>query len=309
LWLVIGAIVGLLPPAVLFADNWAQFALRTREVLVVGGDPTVQHVVATQIYMTTDPVYILRTNLWRAIQTYFYLGNTSDHFLTFHPILDPMSAALLIPSLVYAACHMLRTGFGILLIMFIAILISGGMLTIDQPDWDRIVFIVPVIILLIGAFLDALWQCLQQIPYASIPTTLATTALLLVIGNGNYQYYFDQFQQSMLQSDMSPSLVVATYLQSIHDHPYVYMYTAIRDLSIDSMVLQFLVPNIQGCSAPTDTAFHRCPHLTKGDRIVITDISHIRALGAIRRLFPHGQLSKLPGSSPSHALYVYRVPG
>ena len=305
LWIVLGSVVSLLPIGILFVEHWDQFASRTREVLILGGTPSTQQVVTGQIYMTTDPVYILRTNLWRTIQTFNYLGDTSDHFLSYYPILDPLTAALLPAALAYALFRVRRTGFGLSLLLFLFILIFGGMLTIDQPDWDRIILIIPAVALLVGALLDGVWQALERAIRLQLPIVLGMLACIAVIANGNIQFYFNRFEPNMRQQDISIPMDVGNYIRRFHDHPYVYSVT--QSFYVDWAVVRFLVPDLWGCSVPTDAALAQCPHLVAQDRLFFIDPARTQIIPVIQHLFPGGSMRYVPRDPSAHPMLVYQV--
>jgi hypothetical protein len=206
---------------------------------------------------------------------------------------------------VYACCRVFRSGFAVCVIIFFAVLISGGMLTIDQPDWDRLILMGPTTALLIAAMLDGLWQLLDRVSRLSLMNMFTALALVGAVAYGNYNYYFNVFQPQERGSAQAITLDVGNFLHSIR-HPF-YAYSVTDLFYMDWEVLQYLAPNTPGCSVPADADLRLCPAIATHDRIFFIDSGRTTLLPMIEHEFPGGKVSLFHTYASVGNLYMYRV--
>ncbi len=306
-WLVGGWIVGVAPIGAAILGDWDAFTSRTRAVLVLGGLPDTQDHVRS-IYGTQDAVSILRTQLWHIVQTFNFLGDGSLQYGSWHPMLDPLSAAVIPAAVAYAALRARRAGFAICAISLVGVVIVGGVLTIDAPFWPRLIVLPPIVALLIAGFLDALWQSLVRWRPLMLPASLALLALLAGVAWGNYNWYFNEYQPRVSQSyGLAAPMDIGNYLRAITDDPAVY---GISDgaLYMDHQAIQLLAPNIRTCTVLDGINIASCPPMPSRDRIFIIVPTRMQFIAQIEAAYPGGSLSTLKTYTLDHAsLYVYRI--
>lgn len=306
-WLILGWLVGVAPIGAVILGDWSAFTGRTRDVLVLGGTIDAQNHVYGY-YLTHDPWIILRTQLWRVVQTFNLAGDTSLQYGSAHPMLDPISAALFPASVAYALFRGNRTGFGIALIALVGVVIVGGVLTVDPAFWPRLIILPALLALLIGALLDGVWQILDRLPRATIPALLAALALLVAVGNGNYQWYFQDFEPRVHASYIAAPMDIGTYVRSLGDHPTLY---GVSDGSLyaDHEAIQLLAPNARYCTILQGVDIWQCPITPTGDRVFFVVPGKVQLLNTLKRKYPGGRLFTLRTYDSGGKIYIYRVEG
>jgi len=306
-WIMLGWIVGVAPIGVVILGDWSSFTGRTREVLVLGGTlDTQRHVYG--YYGTHNVWTILRTQIWRVVQTFNFAGDSSEQYGSYHPMLDPVSAALFPSAVVYACMRARRSAFAMCLIAFFSAILVGGVMTIDPPFWPRLIVVPPIIALLLGAFLEAIWQALDRVPRTLIPASLAAVLLLGAIGYGNYQWYFNDFQSRIRINFIAAPMDVGMYLRSITDYPSVYGITD-GSMYMDHQAIQVLAPHIQTCDILTGIDIRQCPFAPGKDRIFVVVPARVSLLGQLRATYPGGVLHLLKTYDNGGKIYIYRIKG
>jgi hypothetical protein len=302
-WLALGWIVGIAPVGVVILGDWVTFMSRTNDVLALG--PSAQgHMFS--IYGTLDTFYILRTQLWRVLQTFNYLGDSSFQYGIRHPMLDPVSAALFPAAAAYAIFRLQRAGFAICLIALVSVIVIGGVLTIDPPFWPRLIVLAPLLALAIGAFLDALWGVFDHIPRFTIPSLIAALALLVAIGKGNYDWYFNEFEPHVHASFLAAPMDLGNYLRPITDHPYVYGITD-GGLYVDHQAVQLLVPDLRSCNVLQGLDLSQCQGTPGNDIIFVVVPARRSLLPELEHMYPGGTQHVLRTYDFGGQIVIYRI--
>jgi 4-amino-4-deoxy-L-arabinose transferase-like glycosyltransferase len=304
-WMFGGWVVGVAPIGAVILGDWASFTARTRDVLVLGGTADTQaHVFS--VYGTHDALTILKTQVWRILQTLNFSGDSSEQYGSWHPILDPLSAALLPSAVVYALLRARHPGFCLVLIGMVSALVVGGVLTIDAAFWPRLIVLPPFLALLLAAFLDDLWQALARTRWLLFPATLALLVLLGGIGWGNYQWYFQDFRRHISTNSIAAPMYIGLYLRQFTDQPDVYGITS-GDPYIDHQAIQLLAPQARLCNILTGISVATCALPKSRDHIFVITTSRAGAIGQIMALHPGGTLTMIKSFDDGTAIQAYRV--
>ncbi len=140
-WMALGWIVGVAPIGAVIQGDWSAFTGRTRDVLVLGGTVDAQNHVYYG-YRTHNAFAILKTQVWRVLQTFNYTGDSSEQYGESAPNAGPGKRGTLFPaSVAYAIFRVRQAGFAVCLIALLSIIIVGGVLTIDPAFWPRLIVI------------------------------------------------------------------------------------------------------------------------------------------------------------------------
>jgi hypothetical protein len=221
-------------------------------------------------------------------------------------MLDPVSAALFPAATAYAIFRVRRAGFAICVIALVSVVIIGGVLTIDPPFWPRLVVLAPLLALVIGAFLDALWGVFDRIPYFSIPSFIAAMALVLAIGKGNYDWYFNEFESGVHASFLAAPMDLGNYLRTITDHPYVYGITD-GGLYVDHEAVQLLVPDLRSCNVLQGLDLSQCQGPPGNDIIFVVMPGRLSLLPELERTYRGGTQHVLRTYSGGGQIVIYRI--
>lgn len=304
-WLILGWFVGVAPIGTFILGHWSDFTARTREVLVLSGSQAAQdHVYGS--YATHNSVYILRTQLWRVLQTFNLGGDTSEQYGIGHPMLDPVSAAMFPSALTYGLFRVRRAGFALCLIAFAGILVVGGVSTIDPPFWPRLIVILPILALLLGSFLDGVWQVVERVPPLRWPAAAGALALMIAIGNGNYQWYFAQFEPTIHSNGLAAPMDVGKYLRPIHDGATAYGISN-GGFYVTHEAIRLLAPQVLGCDVMRSVSIQHCSTRAGRDRIFVIAPDGITSIPALKRAYPGGTLTVLRRYDLGQRFYIYRI--
>lgn len=304
-WLALGWLVGVAPIGAFITGDWSDFTARTRDVLALGGTSTAQdHVFGS--YGTHDALAILRTQLWRIVQTFNFMGDTSEQYGIHQPMLDPISAALFPTAVAYALFRLKRPGFGICLIALASILVVGGVVTIDPPFWPRLIVIVPILALLIAALLDGLWQLADRLVAVPWPALVGGLMLLAAIAFGNHKWYFDEYAPAVHASFLAAPMDIGNYLRPIHDAPVVYMLTD-GGLYLTHEAVHLLAPQVTGCNITEGVSTQGCPSVLERDRIFFVAPGRADLISMLEKTYPRGTLRVLRTYDTGARIYVYRI--
>jgi 4-amino-4-deoxy-L-arabinose transferase-like glycosyltransferase len=307
-WMVVGLIVGVAPIGALILGDWSDFTARTRAVLVLGGLPDTQgHVYGS--YGTRDAVYILRTQAWRILQAFNFLRDSSEQYGIGHPLLDPVSGALLPAAVAYAIFRIRRPGFAICLIGLVSAAVVGGIATIDPPFWPRLIVIVPFMALLVAALLDELWRVADGVTALRWAAWPAALVVLVAIAYGNFRWYFAEYAPSIHDQFIAVPMDIGSYLRPIHDNPSVYGISA-GSLDVTHQAVQLLAPDVKdACNIPSGVDVRQCPFPPGRDRIFFIGPDRAALLPQLRATYPGGTLRVLRTYDQGAQVWVYRVRG
>ncbi len=306
-WLVVGFLVAGAPVIAFIELQWTTFISHSSGALITSTDSS-SRVHLFGAYGTYDIWPIMRVNIWRALQTFNFPGHTSmDQYpMVGHQMLDPVSGSLLAGSLALALFRIRHTGFAICAIMFVVIMFFVGTLTMDQPDWNRLLIILPVLALLLGAFLDALWQLIERIRLLKKPAVIAGLGLLAAVGYGNFTWYFVQFQPWIRQTLDALPMDVGNYLRHSPDRPYAFVIDG-AGFSIEHEAVRFLAPSVPRCLVPRNLDFSQCAPAPANIRLFFLLPSQVTLLPRLRAIFPGGTLSTFHSYKDNEKVMLYRV--
>jgi 4-amino-4-deoxy-L-arabinose transferase-like glycosyltransferase len=305
-WAGAAFVAAVAPLAALIGQDWQGFNQHTGDSLVTTTDPAGRlHMFS--VYGTYDIWSVMRTNLVRAVQTFNFPGHVAQQYPLFpHPMLDPVSGALFAGAVAFALFRIRHTGFAICLIMFGVIMFFIGMLTLDQPDWNRLLIILPVIALLLGAFLDGIGQLAEQVAFLAKPAAVCVAALLIAVAFGNLRWYFFQFQPTIQQSISALAMDVANYLRAATNHPYAYTVDG-GGFNIDNQAVRFVAPNVPACILPPNLDRSACPAVPARVRLFFIMPTQVTLIHQLRTAFPGGTVSVFRRYSDGQTVKLYRV--
>ena len=98
-WIALGYVVSIAPLGVYIFHNWEDFTAHTRHETILSTAPDIQ-IQLTALFGTHVFPIMFRTELWRTVQTFFVTGDAGMQYGIDRPMLDPVSASLLIPAVV-----------------------------------------------------------------------------------------------------------------------------------------------------------------------------------------------------------------
>jgi len=159
-----------------------------------------------KLYGTLDPAVLLVQQTVRSVQAFFMANDTSPNYHFEAPLLDPASALLLLPGLVFALRRNLKVTLA-LAGWIVLSLVAGAILLIEPPTSYHYIVTVPLVLIFAAL-------CLEWIARARFGVVLAAT-VLIAISIGNLYMYFGLYPYKgawySLESD------VGYYAHSLHN--------------------------------------------------------------------------------------------
>lgn len=149
--------------------------LRLREVSIFGAD---QQIHTEGVYGVNGIGPILLENVRRSFLTFNLFSDTSTHFGWEGPMLDGLTGPLLILAAGFLILNLDRLVSWLLLSWMGAVLVLGGVLTINAPFWPRLLPVLPAVGLAIGLVIDRWRITLME----SAGDWLGQVAVFLAVG-------------------------------------------------------------------------------------------------------------------------------
>jgi 4-amino-4-deoxy-L-arabinose transferase-like glycosyltransferase len=244
-WMGLGVLITGLPVYGMFLANPGSVAARESAINLFS--PAVAgHVQA--VYGTTALTTVLPQQIWRTLETFFVLGDSSTLISWNHGMFDPVTAALCVPALLVCARRW-RSWPEQLLLVWIASVLAASVLTIDPPWWPRMVPMLPAIALLVGALLDDVVRATDQLPVRSVSPAFPLTGAVLgaIIALNAHALYID-YPNEIAGSYLTIGTVVGSYLATTPAAAKTILLSDNSGLALSAPDIQFLAPQAGGCT-------------------------------------------------------------
>ncbi|HVN55717.1 MAG TPA: glycosyltransferase family 39 protein [Anaerolineaceae bacterium] len=177
--LLAGFLVALGPALVYMITNWNIYIKRTQEVFLFEPE-IITHLEVT--YHVQGVNSVIAEQIKRTFLMFNYYVDRSAHFGYPHPMFNSIISPFLVLGLGTCLIRCRKPEYAITALSFAAILITGGVLTVNAPTWTRLVGIIPFAALIIALALDQLWGLLERIDLSVFSPFLAIGVAGLLIG-------------------------------------------------------------------------------------------------------------------------------
>ena len=187
----------------------------------------LHHSDLAALYGSYDWRTIVWDQLQRTLSIFTWASDASNNHILDYPIARPLEAALIVLGSVWAAWRWKDSRFMILLVWFWSSVIVGGVLTTDAPNVPRMVGMLPVLSILIAAWLEHFGAQLQAAISKLTPSVKRLSArtgaaswlsgaaigsFVLVSGFQNWDKYINYYLHTHTQPDVTEQ---AIYVQDI----------------------------------------------------------------------------------------------
>jgi 4-amino-4-deoxy-L-arabinose transferase-like glycosyltransferase len=264
-WLIAGLLATLGPLASFFRTAGDTLNSRTDEVLILNQTPWMRdHLI--QQFGTADILQVLLRQLAAVPLLPTAVADQSTQYGPLYSLLDVGVAALVTIGFFYALLRLRKPVYLLLTIWIVGTVMFGGILTIDMPDWQRLLVMLPALCLLAALLLEDILERVEQgivsladhLPSLRLPSlapTLAATLLALVLvglsANWNIQRYFVDYPH---QTNHDPWWTTYTdigrYLGTLPAGTHFILFSD-DSLVADYATLHYLAPGITGSRAVT----------------------------------------------------------
>jgi 4-amino-4-deoxy-L-arabinose transferase-like glycosyltransferase len=264
-WLIAGLLAALGPLASFFRTAGNALNSRTDEVLILNQTPWMRdHLV--QQFGTADIPRVLLRQLAAVPLLLTAVADQSTQYGPHYSLLDVGVATLVTIGFFYALLRLRKPVYLLLAIWIVGTAVFGGILTIDMPDWQRLLVMLPALCLLAALLLEDVLERFEQgivsiadhLPRLRMPSlapVLAATLLALVLvglsANWNIQRYFVDYPR---QTNPDPWWTTYTdigrYLSTLPAGTH-FILLSDGSLVADYATLRYLGPGTTGSRVET----------------------------------------------------------
>lgn len=210
-WLLVpaGALAVLGPMAVFYARNIPDLIGRGAEINITG-EGVQKHLMYKYHASTLGQVFL--EQIKRSFLTFHFYGDSSSEFGFPGPMVDTLTAALLVVGLGIAFRFVLHARPLALVFCVIGTLFFGGTIMLDPPDWVHLVIAIPPACVLAGLAADRLFAALEA-PLGRLATAVAGAILLAALvwtAKSNWSRYV-----SAVGDNSNPRVSIARYIDAL----------------------------------------------------------------------------------------------
>jgi len=291
-WLIAGLLAALGPLASFFRTAGNALNSRTDEVLILNQTSWMRdHLV--QQFGTADILQVLLRQLAAVPLLPTAVADQSTQYGPHYSLLDVGVATLVTIGFFYALLRLRKPVYLLLAIWIVGTVVFGGILTIDMPDWQRLLVMLPALCLLAALLLEDILERVEQgivsiadhLPRLRLPSlapALAATLLALVLvglsANWNIQRYFVDYPH---QTNHDPWWTTYTdigrYLSTLPAGTHFILFSD-DALVADYATLRYLGPGATGGRVETtDELAHALANST-GPTVTIVTLSRVSDL-------------------------------
>jgi 4-amino-4-deoxy-L-arabinose transferase-like glycosyltransferase len=326
-WLALSFVVAFGPLGVYFLGDSISLQARPAEVLILNMTPGTRDHLISQ-FGTADLWTVL---LHQLAAVPLYLGGLPDQSLQYgphYPLFDAMIAALATLGFLYALLHLRRPLHLLLVVWVTTTVVVGGVLTIDQPWWPRLLVMVPALCLLAALALEKLLRVAQRawrsLEWALIPAAsgrrmravaLGSVLALVVIGfsagQSAHWYFVDYPRQIASDGWRTQYTNIGRYLEKL---PAGTQVVLLSDDGIlwDYSTLHFLAPQVQGRRVGSAYDLQAVLSGRAGPVLVLITTSkrdEFQQLLNTPGALPAGSYATQPGPDGTAAFFTYQIGG
>ena len=330
-WLAAGLVAALGPLAAYFQANLGPLNSRTNEVLILNLTPYMQGHLIEQ-FGTADLKMVLLRQLAAVPLIPTGIADQSTQYGPHYSMLSVGVAALVTIGFFYALLRLRQPVYLLLAIWIGGTLLLGGMLTIDMPDWQRLLVMLPALCLLAALLLEDLLRRVERgivalaerlpavrLPAVQLPRlapTLAATLLALALVGVNAQwniqrYFVDYPQQTNHDPWWTTYSDIGRYLGTLPAGTHFILFSD-GGLVADYATLRYLGPGVTG--ERVETTYDLAQALAKSHSPTVTIVT-LSQLGAMEQALTGGRVlppgSFVPYTTANHmtTFYIFTTAG
>ncbi len=259
------------------------YAGRPAALVARGADVTIfsarnrQHLFGA--YHVDTTARMLLEQVKRTFLTFHLFGDSSSEFGFRGPLVDALTAAFLLVGLGVALRRVRSRSTLALVTWGVGVLVVGGVLTLDPPDWVHLVAALPAVTVLAALGVDACVRTFAGGRRAGRAALTAVAALLVAaFAARGWNVYVDA-----VRDNAGPYCSLARYVASLPSDRRVLI---VRDpLSWSDRTLRFFDRGVDGRDVSRDEARDLAPE-DKPVVLVMTPAHAEALLGPLRRRFP-----------------------
>jgi len=291
--------VAIAPLALYAIDHWSALLGRFRIVSLLSNPKVMAHLQGK--YHTDSVAAVWAEQVKRTFLTFYVYGDTSPHFGFAGPIVDGVTASLMVLGLAYSLWRVYVPRYFLMPAWMFSTLILGGVITNDPPYWTHLLPVLPPTAAMAAVALDAIWGQLAALDGRWLDRVLnvAVVALLLVVGWHNWRVYY-----RTVRENGSPRSRIARYVNTL---PAWYRVQFVSDpYSWGDREFQFLNGDRVGQDIPAQVLREEKTPIS-GDVVFILTANHRDLLPILQARYPQGEVQEEQLSNGRTAFIAYLV--
>ena len=255
----------------------------------------------------------IATLLWKQFtdSTLVYIseGAPGNFFNSPQPYLTFLGALFFLLGLGVAFQQILKPTYMFVLVWFWAVIVFGGVLTLDAPANTRMVMTTPAVALLVAIEIMKIAELLGHLGVRSSWQAGLSSAIILILGVQNAVFYFGEYRAGNYFNDANAELAqeAGLQMQGLDSDYTLYMLAQPRMFS-GFPTIPFLAPEHARTDIRPGDVTATEPTLKLPAFLVATP-DNLAALRAIATRYPGGVWTKSPRKTKAEVLYYgYTVP-
>jgi len=290
------------PLALTYMQNPSDFAGRMEGVYLFTPQ-NLRHMLGAS--RSTDPVALLRFQIERNLLFFVHYGDASPFYLGDIPAFDPITSTLFWLGLGVALPRARRFPEFMLLVWWGAVLILGGILTIDPPNASRLIMGVPAVFAFGGLFVARARELVSGVLRLRVDSLLIPV-LIVVIGISlkmNYDTYFVEYARK------APSVGTLAMAREMKRHQADYRSYLLGApwLYANYGVMRFVARDAERADILRVEDARDLSLSEKGALFIIVP-GRLKELEALRDWYPNGTYNEMRDGLGRLQYVTYQVP-
>lgn len=250
--------------------------------------------------------HVLLDQTARSVLVFIANGAPSNFFNSPQPYLTLVGSFLFLVGMVLSVVNLRKSSYAALLIWFWAVVVLGGILTLNPPSNTRMLMTTPAVALFVALGLQQTRDLLDRIRIAPRVSMALAAAVILFLSIENGYFYFVDYRNKSYFQDASAELVQETGLQvqALGPTYTLYLFGDPR-VYTDFPTFRFLIPENEKHDLSAESLSALAPKTGQG--MLFAFIPENRdLLTNVRSLFPGGTLGTFARKIPqSEVLYYF----
>ncbi len=306
--LVMLATTGLVvaPLGLYYLDHPQAFTSRTMAVSIIQPGWFEREMA----YWKMSQAQLIGEQIRKSLTGFNYYPDPTYWYHPGRPLLDAISAVLLVFGVVYSLSQLRRRPYWLVVTWFFLAITFGWILTENPPSSMRMLVATPAVAILVAVGFQQLfrlvrdtWQGLGVALWAAVPLALFAIAYL------NLNFYFRQYTPTGVYGYTSSKIAtpLARALQQRHDNYEVYMFSGGEVYWGDNGVLRYLLYGVPGMDVKEPLTGQ--PTFVDRSRAAVFVFlpSRRNELQQVRQAFPQGRLRDFTAPDGQFLFTLYEV--
>lgn len=241
----------------------------------------------------------------RSVLVFIANGAPGNFFNSPQPYLTLVGSFLFLVGVVLSVVNLRKPSYATLLIWFWAVVVLGGILTLNPPSNTRMLMTTPAVALFIALGLQQTRDLLDRIRIAPRVSMALAAAVVLFLSIENGYFYFVDYRNKSYFQDASAELAQEAGLQVQALGPtYAFYLFGDPRVYTDFPTLRFLIPERERRDLSAADLSALAPEVDQG-MFFASIPENMDLLAEVRSLFPGGTMGTFVRKIPQNEVLYY----